>query len=290
MNYIKERWEVLSLTLTKVRDDAQSKQYLIEWIGTVLGELPRELISTCDVNLNDALKDGKIIYSLILAFIANSPKYRDTSVCFPSSFSAQIGDSYWDKCIELCRRTHVESGLVESIKRSVDGDENVLVRNTISQLCSICERFDIGDELYITRGDNSTFDGAESLRDTIILPKVVHNDAKSDNVCAACGCDITSCKRVSKVGDGSFPVTIGVTCPWSKLMCFKCYQKNRKNCISKSLCRSDSSDDDGSPKIKKAKYMCECGAKFVTVQKKASHCRVCKTHKESKPAFSSPKK
>lgn len=268
----------MGLTLLEVRNEAQDKQYLIEWIGSVLGEFPLQLTSTGNVNLAGAIRDGRVLFALISSLVRIVNGYSAIILPSPatsSSSSSNPSDEYWDKCIEVCTRAHIKSASIEDIKKSVDGPESVLVQTIIIQLYHICEDLRLGDEFWVFPNSDSESVVVESVLNTSNLPVVKRGKAGEGKVCAVCGCDLSHTKRPMKIDDGTFPIVVKLSCPWSRMICFNCYQKNRRRCVGEVTC-------DGYEEVMRAdvKYTCECGMKFASPQKKASHCRFCPFHKK----------
>lgn len=264
----------MGLTLLEVRSEAQNKQYLIEWIGSVLGELPPQLTSTGNVNFADAIRDGKILFSLIFTLVRTTNSYSAISAAAPSS-SSNPSDEYWDKCAEICKKAHLKSVSIEDVKKSIGDPESALVQAVITQLHHVCEDLKLGDEFWVFPNTESDTAVVESILDTSNLPAVNRGEVKKHNLCAVCGCNISGSKRPTNVKDGTYPIVVKLSCPWSEMICFKCYQKNRRRCIG------EASGENGGAMRTEAKYTCGCGMKFASPQKKASHCRFCPFHKKA---------
>lgn len=292
------------------------------------------------------MKDGKIFFTLVSAFLKESVIYARFNKIISPILSNK--NDYWMKCDDLCREMGLKSVVVNDIVKCVESGESAFVMSMIAQLSHICEELKINDVFWMIHnknqnddinisdmssdgiividknGDNDnckaecddkmTVKVVKNPPDVTSLPLVNHfnsddngkNGDKNLNVCAVCGRDTTFSKRASRIGEGRFPLKIGVSFPWSKVICYGCYQKNRKYCIHESASTKKDvpkSGDDENESVKTVfvatesndnsgdeKYVCECGTKFDTPQKKASHCRSCEFHKKKRPRFFDKKK
>lgn len=262
-------WDVLSLTVSRLKEAEKVKQELVEWIGTVLGELPPVLVSTGEVNLCKAMEDGKVFLSLVQAILGNalSPYTRASH-----GLTSGTQKSAWEVCEDLCKKVCAESVCIGELKKSLySGNESIFVQAVITQISNLCRDLNAEDSfgvLYLRGGGCATIAGVgatvitfEPLPDPPALPTVKRingngngsgNDSCCDTrkVCAVCGCDASGPGKALGI-NSSYPTRVPLLYPWSKVICLRCYQRNRKLCIKEGQWKNSSDNSEAPPPQRK---------------------------------------